>query len=183
MKKLTLILITLLVSLSTFGQTKKPTTSQLPKKTFILLYEKDKMTDKEYLICNWKLIALKTKSTGFLLKPEFVKDDSLWLYNGLTCLVAGIGGCHEDDFLIILFDDGTRVRTEMWNKFDCEGNVYLDWDKELEEVLRTKSINTIRLTNGRSFDYHEVTYTKKEDKNYFITYFNKLDEFNSKHKK
>lgn len=181
MKNTTSILVALLISISSFGQTKKPATP--PQKTFSLVYEKDKMTDNEYLFCNWNLVAKKTQNTGFLLKIYFRKEDSVWVYSGLTSVVAGIGGCHENDYLIIMFDDSTKVRTDMWNDFDCAGDVYFDFSRELEEMLRTKPINTIRLTNGRTYDSYQVTYTKKEDKDYFITYFKKLDEFNAKHKK
>jgi hypothetical protein len=176
MKKIMMVAITLIVSVLSFGQTKQSTPQ---KKTFKLIYEKDKMTDNEYLEPNWNLIAKKTEKTGFLLKPSFTKRDSgLWVYNGLTVLVAGIGSCQDDDFLIIMFEDGTKVRTDMWNNFNCDGDVYMDWDKKIEKELRTKPIKIVRLTNGSSFESHEVTYTKTEDKNYFITYFKKLDEFN-----
>lgn len=179
MKQILVVAIALIASLNSFSQAK--TTNPQPK-VFKLLYEKDKMTDEEYLSVNWNLIAAKTQKTGFLVKPTFSKTDSIWKYDGLTVLAAGIGGCHEDDYLIIMFEDGSKVRTNMWNKFNCSGDVYMDWDKEIENDLRTKPIKIVRLTNGRSFDYHEVTYTKSEDKNYFITYFKKLDEFNSRSK-
>jgi hypothetical protein len=179
MKKILVVAIALIAFSNSFSQTK---TSVPQPKNFKLLYEKDNMTDEEYLSVNWNLIAAKTPKTGFLVKPTFSKSDSIWKYNGLSVLAAGIGGCHEDDYLIIMFEDGSKIRTDMWNKFNCTGDVYLDWDKEMEKDLRTKPIKIVRLTNGRSFDSHEVTYTKAEDKNYFITYFKKLDEFNLKSK-
>lgn len=175
MKKLLMVAIILIASVSVSAQSKKSTPQQ---KTFELLYEKDNMTDNEYLQPNWNLIARKKDRGGFLVKPDFRKTDSVWQYNGLTVLAAGIGGCHEDDFLIIMFEDGSKSRVNMWNSFNCSGDIYLDWDKELESDLRTKPIKIVRLTNGHSFDSHEVIYTKLEDKNYFITFFKKLDEFN-----
>jgi hypothetical protein len=184
MKKIMMVAITLIASVSVFAQTKKVSSVSTSTKVYKLLYSKDNMTDDEYLQPNWNLIAKKTEKTGFLVKPKFTKgDSSVWVYKGLTVFVAGIGNCHEDDYLIIMFEDGTKVRTDMWNKFDCEGDVYMDWDGELEKDLRTKPIKVVRLTNGRSFDSHEVVYTKVEDKNYFITYFKKLDEFNLKNSK
>lgn len=176
MKKL-LVLSLVLVSFVSYGQTKKSTA-----KSFKLLYENDKLDDKEYLQCNWNLLALKSPKTGFWVKLDFSKDgdSKLWKYEGLTAMASGLGTCHENDYLLILFDDGTKLRTDMWNKFNCEGDIYLDWDKELETALRTKPIKIVRLTNGRSFDSYEKEYTKAEDKNYFITFFKKLDEFNSK---
>jgi hypothetical protein len=183
MKKILMVAITLIASVSVFAQTKKTSPVSTSTKVYKLLYSKDKMDDEEYLQPNWNLIAAKTSKTGFLVKPDFRKTDSVWQYAGLTVLAAGIGGYHEDDYLIIMFEDGSKVRTNMWNRFNCDGDVYLDWDKELETDLRTKPIKIVRLTNGRSFDSHEVVYTKSEDKNYFITYFKKLDDFNQKNNK
>jgi len=177
MKKVLLVLTLVLGALYSFSQTKTTT-----NKVYQLLYENDKMEDKEYLSPNYNLVALKTTKSGFWVRPSFTKDTETnsWKYTGLIGMAAGIGGCHEDDYLIILFDDGTKVRTDMWNKFNCDGDFYLDWDKELENDLRTKSIKTIRLTNGRSFDSWEKQCIKMEDKNYFIIFFKKLDEFNKK---
>lgn len=176
MKKI-LVLLMVLASFVSNGQTKKSTA-----KSFKLLYENDKLDDKEYLQCNWNLLALKTPKTGFWVKLDFSKDgdSKLWKYEGLTAMASGLGTCHENDYLIILFDDGTKLRTNMWNKFNCDGDIYLDWDKELETALRTKPIKIVRLTNGRSFNSYEKEFSKAEDKNYFITFFKKLDEFNSK---
>jgi hypothetical protein len=177
MKKVLLGLVLVLGTLSSFSQTKTT-----PAKVYQLLYESDKMEDKEYLSTNYNLVALKTSKSGFWITPDFEKDTktNLWKYNGLTGMAAGIGLCHENDYLIILFEDGTKVRTDMWNEFNCNGDFYLDWDKELENDLRTKPIKKIRLTNGRSFDSWEKEYIKAEDKNYFIIFFKKLDEFNKK---
>lgn len=55
----------------------------------------------------------------------------------------------------------------MWNKFNCEGNVYVDFSSEELELLKTKKVTAIRFSNGRSYD--TLTYNlKPSEQDYFI---------------
>jgi hypothetical protein len=158
MKKLLLNLL-LLVSLSAFSQTTKP---------FTIEHCKDKMTDKEYYFAEKKLICANNEKTkGFTITPNFKAKDGGMINNGFICQNVNIGSCDENDSLIILFDDDTKITLTAWNKFNCDGNAYFDFtDSELEE-LSTKKVNTIRFTNGRSYESLTVG-LKQEQKDYFI---------------
>ena len=173
MKKILLVLTLTLGILVSNAQTK----------VIKLLHWVDKMEDVEYLEPNWNLIAIKNPQTkqGFWIRPSFKKkEDGLWYYDGLVGMANKVGYCHEEDYLIILFEDSSKVRVDMWNRFNCSGDIYLDWDKSIVNELKIKPIKSMRLVNGRSFDSYDITYTKKEDKNYFINVFKALDEYNSK---
>jgi hypothetical protein len=158
MKKL-LLNLALLISLSAFSQTSKP---------FTIEHCKDKMTDKEYYFPEKKLICANVEKTkGFTISPNFKADNGTMSNAGFICKNVNIGSCDENDSLIILFEDQSKITLNSWNKFNCDGNAYFDFtDSELEQ-LSTKKVNTIRFTNGRSFESLTIT-LKQEQKDYFI---------------
>jgi hypothetical protein len=158
MKKLLLNLV-LLVSLSAFSQT--PT-------AFVIEHCKDKMTDKEYYFAQRKLICANPEKTkGFTVIPNFKADNGQMVNNGFMCKNVNIGSCDENDTLIILFEDETKITLTSWNKFNCEGNAYFDFTDSQLKDLSTKKVSTIRFSNGRS--YESLTVVLKEDqKDYFI---------------
>ena len=168
MKKLLLNLV-LLTSLSAFSQATTP---------FVSEHCTDKMTDKEYYFAQKKLICANPEKTkGFTIIPNFKAGSGEMINNGFICQNVNIGSCDENDSLIILFEDETKITLTSWNKFNCEGNAYFDFtDSELEN-LSTKKVNTIRFSNG--YSYENLTITLKQDqKDYFIRAFtnNKIIE-------
>ena len=164
MKKLLLNLV-LLISLSAFSQTSTP---------YVIEHCKDKMTDKEYYFAQRKMICANPEKTkGFTITPNFKADKGGIKNGGFMCKNVNIGSCDENDSLIILFEDDTKITLTAWNKFNCEGNAYFDFSESQLTELSTKKVNTIRFSNGRS--YESLTVTLKEDqKDYFVrAYSNK----------
>jgi hypothetical protein len=158
MKKLLLNLV-LLISLSAFSQTTTP---------YVIEHCKDKMTDKEYYFAQRKLICANPEKTkGFTVTPNFKADKGGMKNGGFMCKNVNIGSCDENDSLIILFEDDTKITLTAWNKFNCEGNAYFDFSESQLKDLSTKKVNTIRFSNGRS--YESLTITLKEDqRDYFV---------------
>jgi hypothetical protein len=158
MKKLLLNLV-LLISLSTFSQTTTP---------FVIEHCNDKMTDKEYYLPQRKLICANPEKTkGFTIMPNFRAENGKMINSGFICKNVNIGSCDENDNLIILFEDETKLTLFSWNKFNCDGNAYFDFSSKQLKELSTKKVNTIRFTNGRS--YESLTITLSDDqKDYFI---------------
>jgi len=158
MKKLLLNLV-LLISLSAFSQTSTP---------YVIEHCKDKMTDKEYYFAQRKMICANPEKTkGFTITPNFKADKGGMKNGGFMCKNVNIGSCDENDSLIILFEDDTKITLTAWNKFNCEGNAYFDFSESQLKDLSTKKVNTIRFSNGRS--YESLTVTLKEDqKDYFV---------------
>ena len=158
MKKLLMNLV-LLVSLGAFSQTTTP---------FVIEHCKDKMTDIEYYFSQKSLICANIEKTkGFIIMPNFKAVNGQMINNGFLCENINIGNCDENDTLIILFEDETKITLSSWNKFNCDGNAYFKFTDEQLIELSTKKVATIRFTNGYSFD--SLTVTLKEDqKNYFI---------------
>jgi hypothetical protein len=158
MKKLLLNFV-LLISMSAFSQSTTP---------FVIEHCIDKMTDQEYYFTQKKLICANAdKTKGFTISPNFRARGGAYENNGFLCKNVNIGNCDENDSLIILFEDDTKITLASWNKFNCEGTVYFNLtDGEINE-LSTKKVKSIRFSNGRS--YESLTVALKEDqKNYFI---------------
>lgn len=142
-----------------FGQTIDTT-------QFHIIQFTDQMTDKNYFMPSIGLVCIKNNEVGFRITPDFDNRRGPVAYNGISVLSAGIGGCVEDCTLIFLFEDGSKVQMESWNKFNCDGNSWFDYNKTLLSKI-AKPIKAIRFTNGRTFDSytHQVP---EEDKHYFV---------------
>lgn len=158
MKKI-LFSAVLFAATSTMAQTVTP---------FIIEHCIDKMTDKEYYFAKKKLIcANESKTRGFTIIPDFRSTGGAYVNSGFSCRNVGIGTCDENDELIILFDDDSKITLTSWNKFNCEGNAYFRLSDEELADLSTKKINSIRFMNGRSYDSLTTT-LKADQKDYFI---------------
>lgn len=158
MKKL-LLNFFLLISMSAFSQS--PT-------QFIIEHCIDKMTDQEYYFAQKKLICANTSKTkGFTITPNFKSKGGEYENNGFMCKNVNIGNCDENDSLIILFEDDTKITLTSWNKFNCEGNAYFNLTKDEINELSAKKVKSIRFSNGRSYESLTVA-LKEEQKDYFI---------------
>jgi len=125
----------------------------------------DKMTDRVYYMTNRDLIiANSTKTEG--AKFQYVYDS-----NELIVTLVGLGGCNENNTIIILFENGLKQTLESWNKFDCENSYFKIED---DELLRKYEMQTIRVTNGYSFESVTVDIPKR-NKRYFIQLYKSLD--------
>jgi hypothetical protein len=158
MKKLLLNFV-LLISMSAFSQTTTP---------FVIEHCIDKMTDKEYYFAQKKLICANAdKTKGFTITPNFRAKGGAYYNSGFLCKNVNIGNCDENDSLIILFEDDTKITLTSWNKFNCEGDVYFNLTDDEINDLSIKKVKSIRFSNGHS--YESLTVSMKEDqKNYFI---------------
>lgn len=158
MKKL-LVALLLLISLSAFSQKTNP---------FVIEHCKDKMTETEYYFVQKKFICSNTEKTkGFAISPNFKSNNGIVVNSGLICKNVNIGNCDENDTLIILFEDDSKITLTAWNKFNCNGNAYFNLSSNDLNELSTKKVNTIRFTNGRSYDTFTQT-LNQDQKDYFV---------------
>jgi hypothetical protein len=165
MKK-TIISALVLLSISAYSQIKKP---------FIVEHCKDKMTDKEYYFSSKKLICSNPEKTkGFTITPNFKKVDNDMVENGLILSNVNIGNCDENDQLIFLFDDDSKITLTSWNKFNCDGKAYFDISDEQFNILSSKLIKTIRFING--YKYETFTYSLEiSQKDYFVNAYSNYE--------
>jgi hypothetical protein len=92
----------------------------------------------------------------------------------ITATMVGIGGCNENDEIIILFENGEKIIKTSWKEFNCDGETYFNMDEEDIELLRTQPLSKIRMTNGRTYDSYTGD-VKQKDKRYFIQVLYALD--------
>lgn len=133
----------------------------------------DRMTDKDYYIASIGLVCSPDGKKGFRIKPDFLARRGPVAYNGLSVISVGIGNCVENCELIFLFEDGTKVNSTSWNKFNCDGNSYFDYNKTLLDKM-AKPLKAVRFTNGNGFESYTHSVEAK-NKNYFIEVKNAID--------
>lgn len=151
--------------------------SQNMSKPDSIHYEKDLMTDKEYVMFYESLLCSEDGKIGFLLDVGLEIKNGVVKYSGIIVKSAGIGSCNEKDQLIFLFEDGTKYSMTSWNDFNCKGSSWFDLYKKEFNQFNTKKVTHIRFTNGRSYD--SFTYTLKPDEQeYFIKCLELINQYN-----
>ena len=157
------LLLVALLTLSTLG---------FGQNNLNLLYSKDVMTDKEYISSSKTLLCSDDGKKGFFIEVLFNIKNGVVSYSTFYTKSSGVGGCMENDELIFLFEDDTKLVVKSWQKFNCKGTSYFDLYGKLITNLN-KKIKAIRLTNGRSFESFTYLLKTEDEKNYFI-YINEL---------
>jgi hypothetical protein len=140
-----------------------------------MLYYKDIMTDKEYIYTNEKVLCFEGEKKGFIVNPRFEFKKGIFSYHGITVKSVGIGSCVENDDLIILFEDNTKVSLKSWNNFNCDSSSYFDLNANQLNNL-TKRIKAIRFQNGRTFESLTFILEKETDKTFFIDVKQAIDK-------
>jgi len=137
----------------------------------------DAMSGKEYAIGSKLLYCSDNDKDGFSIRISWENKKGIVTYSGLTVRSVGIGDCQENDELIILMDDDSKVILKSWQDFNCKGNSYFDLRSKEFNNINTKKVKAIRFTNGRSFD--NFTYKLKEkEQSFFIEAKAALDSKN-----
>jgi hypothetical protein len=161
MKK-TIITALALFTISAYSQTEKQ---------FVIEHCIDKMTDREYFLSTKNFVGANSQKTqGFVITNSFKGVDGKLEQNGIILKNIGIGNCDENDELIFLFDDESKITITSWNKFNCEGKVYFNLKDSEYDLLKSKKVTAIRFKNG--YSYESLTYTlKKEEQGFFINVY------------
>ena len=154
MKTLNLIIALLLSTMIT-----AQTDSVFIKKQF------DDVALTTYYLSSYELIVTNDKKTGAVLDTYI---DQNFAFSMLTCKLVNLGTCAEDVELIIVFENGDRVRVESWNSFNCEGDAYFFLNKSDINKLSTLTISKIRVTN--TYTYDSIT-APVDNPRYFIQTF------------
>jgi hypothetical protein len=161
MKKLLFLLI---ITQSVFAQVKKD--------SVYVVTHIDEMDNTKYTYANRDLIVNNESITkGFIITPHI--SDEMRIEFTILVITAGFGGCSENDELIILFKDGENIIKKSWNKFNCQGESYFNFNEQEYKKLQTTEISKIRMTNGRDFESYTGT-VKLKDQRYFIQLFKSL---------
>ena len=136
----------------------------------------DEMTDKVY----YDFID----SENTFMTPTVPDDEghSIFFFPQITsgkklkCIIAQVEsmGCVEGGFMIIKFVDGSKLKINNWNDFDCKGVFYFDIVTKMSTELSTKPIDKIMIEDGR--DFSSITCQMKNP-NFFIELYTAMNEY------
>jgi hypothetical protein len=128
----------------------------------------DDMTDKCVYYPRYNMIvANDAKTIGFTMDARVVENSGQLSMADIMVKSVNIGNCNENDKLILLFDDSTKLSLGSWNKFNCEGNAWFSVRHSDLDKLGSHKIIKAYFMNGRSYDSYSST-IKPEDQDYFI---------------
>lgn len=138
-----------------------------------IAHQRDEIEGKDYYSVS-KPLMVRDGKEGFSIMVGFKNKQGKIVYNGIFVNAEKIGACQEDGILYILFQDGTKKQMKQWNDFNCDGNVFLDYDRtELNKL--NKPIKALKMVNGRDYTSFEKTFTEESDINYFINVIKALE--------
>lgn len=160
--KQVLLVLGLLLSLSSYSQV-------------TIEKEIDDMTEQvSYYVSHLFVVANEQNTQGFTIKPMLKKDSKIYS-DGWIVTAYNLGGCNEDNELIFLFTDGTKITVNSWSKFRCKNYSFFSLTLEQEAMISTKTISKVRFTNGYTYD----SYTNAPvNPNYFIQVYDALEQAN-----
>ena len=164
MKKLSTILITLLLTAAAAAQV-------------TIVKEVDDMTDEiSYSPSERFFVANDAKTEGFAIDAMLDVEDGMIYVQGWVVITASLGDCNEDNQMIVLFEDDTRITLNSFNDFNCDEVAFFALNLEQEAYIATKRIKKIRFKNGFSYD----VYTNEVDyPNYFIQLYDAIENKNN----
>lgn len=165
MKKLSVLFGALLLAFSGFSQVK-------------IEKEIDDMTDKvSYYVSHLFVVANDEQTKGFTIKAMLKEDKTAgkiysdgWIVNSYN-----LGGCNEDNELIFLFTDGSKITLKSFSKFRCERYSFFALTLEEEAMIASKEIDKVRFTNGYTFDSYTGAPVNSK---FFIEVYDALEEIN-----
>ena len=164
MKKLSTILITLLLTAAATAQV-------------TIVKEVDDMTDEvSYSPSERFFVANDARTEGFAIDAMLDVEDGMIYVQGWVVITAGLGDCNEDNQMIVLFEDDTRITLNSFNDFNCDEVAFFALNLEQEAYIATKRIKKMRFKNGFSYD----VYTNEvEVQDYFIQLYDAIEDKNN----
>lgn len=159
MKKMILSAIFIVASLMSIAQ----------KNDSVFIYKQvDDMEDEVYYFPSRKIVCSNEDKSKVFSLSAFIESDSDSNLSIGNLSVTAIGfGCLEKCELIIMFDDGTKIKSTSWNKFNCKGNAWFSFDLNEIDSLSKKKITKVKLMNGNNFESY-TSEINPIDSDYFI---------------
>ena len=113
------------------------------------------------------IVANDTKTIGFTVDARIVENNDQLSMADIMVRSVNIGSCNENDKLILMLDDSTKLSLVSWNKFNCEGNSWFNVKESDVNRLGSHKIIKAYFQNGRSYDSYSAT-IGPDNQDYFI---------------
>ena len=150
MRTIRLTLLAMLIGATTFGQYK-------------IDVDVDDMSEKTYYLPEPGIMS-EDGTKGLIFQPLIDKERGNMVSKHLIVIHNDLGSsCVENSKLIILFEDGKKVKLLAWNKFNCDSANYFRFDL----TKYSSPIEKIQFTHGTDYDSFTYTLSDKESR-YFI---------------
>lgn len=128
----------------------------------------DDMTDRcSYYPRHNMILANQEKTKGFTMDARIVEKNGQLSVADIMVLSVNIGSCNENDKLILMLSDSTKLSLVSWNDFNCEGDAWFSLKESDVNRLGSNKIIKAYFQNGRSYE----SFTQKvegEDQDYFV---------------
>lgn len=130
------------------------------------------MTDKcNYFFSEKVIVANDAKTLGFSMRPLISQKNGSLSASDILVKSVNIGNCNENDKLIIMLDDSTKISLVSWNDFNCEGDAWFSLKQSEIDRLASHKMLKAYFQNGRSYDSYSATILP-EDQDYFMIIMN-----------
>lgn len=160
MKNLKILsILFVLLSNTIYSQNKSIKISSLPD-SLIILKKYDDMKDVVRYITSYDLKCYDGDE-GF---EFFGYLGHMLSFDYIFIKTYGLGDCNENNELIIMFEDNSKIILRSVDSFNCKGSSMFELTSSDKKKLSKLKIIKIRYTNGRS--YESLTYEINTD--YFI---------------
>jgi len=154
MKKVSILLF-LALSITSFSQ------AYINKKC-------DDMTGKCIYYPSERIITHNSSNTeGVFLQVLITEKSNRLDIEHIICTNVNIGNCNENDNLILMFEDSTKINLRSWNEFNCEGKSYFSINGSNADKLASKKVIKLYFQNGRSYDSF-TSPIDADQQNYFV---------------
>lgn len=161
MNKIYLMVVALFCSVTTKAQTIIGDCTDLSGNCYYYVKENIIVTNSE-------------KSKGFTFSPSVDMKNKNLVCDGIIASMVNIGGCCENNTMIMLLADSSTITLKSWNKFNCKGDAFFNLTKDEAQLLRTHKILKAQIKNGRTYDSFQNS-IPTSDQDYFLRFFKELD--------
>lgn len=127
-----------------------------------------------YYVNDAVIIANSEKNKGFKYHPSVDMKNGQLSCGGILTKMVNIGNCVENNSLIFLLDDGSKVMLKSWNKFNCDGDAWFNISRDEQQLLREHKIVKAQMQNGFSYDSFQND-VPADMQDFFIRFFAELD--------
>ena len=161
MKKIYLLLATLSLGVTTKSQTIYGDCTDLSGSCYYYVQENIIVTNSQ-------------KNKGFTFSPSVDMKNGQLICDGINAQMINLGGCCENNSLILLLEDSSKVILQSWNKFNCKGDAWFNLTRDELDLLREHKIMKAQIQNGRTYDSFQNSISKS-NQDYFLRFFKALD--------
>jgi hypothetical protein len=127
-----------------------------------------------YYVSENVIVTNAEKKKGFTFSPSVDLRNGQLVCTGIISQMVNIGSCCENNSLILLLDDGSKIMIKSWNKFNCEGDAWFSLSKDEIQLLREHKMVKAQMQNGYSYESFQNDISV-DNQDYFMRFLQDVD--------